>query len=258
MPDPEPIDVAALRRLTPEQLASDFHHNYETLAPHYGYRTRPETAVSWDEVPAANKALMIAVIRALVFEGLNLPAILDALEEREKLREEVAAIFHWNAERSVVEEFEGSRDLDPVVWPAITTAVRVRECDHEFGALGAVSGDSCIHCGATLTEVRAAAPAGRVTVAEERFEDRHRALRETLAIETRSLGLSDEHIAAVEAVDAFRERTGPLVDDLVAAVRRDFEHYDHPDGSADWLSQGLELRRATRAALAALDEAARG
>jgi hypothetical protein len=85
---PEPLDVAALRRLTPEQLASDFHHNYETLAPHFGYRTRPETAVPWEQVPERNKALMVAVIRSLVFEDLNLPAILAALSELEGLRSE--------------------------------------------------------------------------------------------------------------------------------------------------------------------------
>jgi len=90
--DQAPLHVEALRRLTPEQLASDFHHNYEMLAPHFGYRTRPETAVPWEQVPEANKALMIAVIRAMVFEDLNLPAIVAALEEREELRRENTAL----------------------------------------------------------------------------------------------------------------------------------------------------------------------
>ena len=32
-------------------------------------------------------------------------------------------------------------------------ALRLR-CEHEFGALGAVSGDYCIHCGTRLREMR--------------------------------------------------------------------------------------------------------
>jgi hypothetical protein len=28
------------------------------------------------------------------------------------------------------------------------------ECPHEFGALGAVSGDWCIHCGAKLSDLK--------------------------------------------------------------------------------------------------------
>lgn len=46
-----------------ETLAELFHSTYERLAPGFGYTTRPETAVSWEDIPAenANKRLMIAV-----------------------------------------------------------------------------------------------------------------------------------------------------------------------------------------------------
>ncbi len=47
--------------MTPEQLARLFHTTYERLAPAYGYETRRASAVPWDEVPAPNKALMVAV-----------------------------------------------------------------------------------------------------------------------------------------------------------------------------------------------------
>lgn len=49
--------------MTPEALAQLFHETYERLAPSFGYETRKETAVSWQDIPAdnPNKRLMIAV-----------------------------------------------------------------------------------------------------------------------------------------------------------------------------------------------------
>jgi hypothetical protein len=44
-----------------EQLARLFHETYERLAPTFGYQTRKESAVPWEQVPAHNKALMVAV-----------------------------------------------------------------------------------------------------------------------------------------------------------------------------------------------------
>ena len=52
--------------LTPEQLAQAFHETYERLAPSFGYHTRPESAVPWDQVPEANRQLMIAVCQELL------------------------------------------------------------------------------------------------------------------------------------------------------------------------------------------------
>jgi len=46
--------------LTPEALAQMFHETYERLAPEYNYETRKESAKPWEDVPADNKALMIA------------------------------------------------------------------------------------------------------------------------------------------------------------------------------------------------------
>lgn len=46
---------------TPEALAQRFHETYERLAPGFGYETREASAVPWDDVPEANKALMVAV-----------------------------------------------------------------------------------------------------------------------------------------------------------------------------------------------------
>lgn len=51
-----------LRRLrNPEDLARRFHEAYERLAPDFGYETRTESAVPWEQVPDNNRALMTAV-----------------------------------------------------------------------------------------------------------------------------------------------------------------------------------------------------
>lgn len=47
--------------MTAEELARLFHETYERLAPKFGYRTRKASAVPWDEVPVANRLLMVAV-----------------------------------------------------------------------------------------------------------------------------------------------------------------------------------------------------
>lgn len=98
-------------------------------------------------------------------------------------------------------------------------------------------------------------------VAEHRCEDRHREFREADAA-ARAAWLEDavdtsETIAAGRRLDHFEARTGPLVDDLVAAVRA-FESFEVtvtvPGGHA---AEYLRLELAIRAALAALDEASR-
>ena len=43
-------------------IARMFHEAYERLAPEFGYRTREESAVPWDKVPAKNRDLMTATV----------------------------------------------------------------------------------------------------------------------------------------------------------------------------------------------------
>lgn len=43
-------------------IARLFHRNYEDLAPDFGYVTRPESALPWEQVPERNRALMIATV----------------------------------------------------------------------------------------------------------------------------------------------------------------------------------------------------
>jgi hypothetical protein len=54
--------------LDAEILARRFHETYERLAPSFGYTTRPETAVPWEQVPAPNRQLMVAVCEELLHE----------------------------------------------------------------------------------------------------------------------------------------------------------------------------------------------
>ncbi len=42
-----------------EHLARSFHGVYEVTAPKYGYKTRKESAVRWNDVPEQNKRVMI-------------------------------------------------------------------------------------------------------------------------------------------------------------------------------------------------------
>jgi hypothetical protein len=58
----------------PEELARAFHETYERLAPRFGYETRRESAVPWEEVPENNKQLMIAVCEELLARVLATPA----------------------------------------------------------------------------------------------------------------------------------------------------------------------------------------
>jgi hypothetical protein len=47
--------------MTIGDIARLFHETYERLAPRYSYKTRLETAVSWNELPPSNRDLMLAV-----------------------------------------------------------------------------------------------------------------------------------------------------------------------------------------------------
>jgi hypothetical protein len=52
--------------VTPEQMARYFHAEYERLAPTFGYKTRTESAVPWEDVPEANRQLMTAVATSVL------------------------------------------------------------------------------------------------------------------------------------------------------------------------------------------------
>lgn len=58
---------------TADLIASTFHATYETLAPEHGYETRKASAVAWEDVPANNKALMIATVQHMLDMGVINP-----------------------------------------------------------------------------------------------------------------------------------------------------------------------------------------
>ena len=60
------LKLPAENSMTAEQIAQAFHETYERLAPDFGYKTREASARPWAEVPGENKALMIAVVQALL------------------------------------------------------------------------------------------------------------------------------------------------------------------------------------------------
>ena len=53
-----------------ERIASEFHEEYEALAPIFGYRTREESAKPWRDVPEQNRKLMVAVVQSLLDRGV--------------------------------------------------------------------------------------------------------------------------------------------------------------------------------------------
>lgn len=60
------------------RVAARFHEVYEMLAPEHDYETRATSAVSWKDVPLANRSLMIHVAEFLLREdairvGSSLP-----------------------------------------------------------------------------------------------------------------------------------------------------------------------------------------
>lgn len=53
---------------SPEETARRFHDAYEELATSFGYATRPESRIPWDQLPEQVRSLMIATVRAVLIE----------------------------------------------------------------------------------------------------------------------------------------------------------------------------------------------
>ncbi len=76
--------------MTAEQIAQAFHETYERLAPDFGYRTREASAKPWAEVPGQNKALMVAVVQALINSGVILLPPARERSDEDRIREALA------------------------------------------------------------------------------------------------------------------------------------------------------------------------
>ena len=56
-----------------EAIARRFHAAYEAQADFYGWETQEATRTRWDELPTANKALMLSVVDTLLTTGIIVP-----------------------------------------------------------------------------------------------------------------------------------------------------------------------------------------
>jgi hypothetical protein len=77
--------------VTAEEVARLFHDTYERLAPSFGYETRKDSAVAWEQVPEQNRLLMTAVAAEVLtrleqpsgywhaYRAEDLPAIISEL-----------------------------------------------------------------------------------------------------------------------------------------------------------------------------------
>ncbi len=89
-PTPKPLSEA-------EELARSFHTLYEHLASDYGYETRLETRVEWEQVPENNKGLMIEVCERIL--AVRQPTIRALQAEAARLREASCLALRWFQER---------------------------------------------------------------------------------------------------------------------------------------------------------------
>lgn len=65
----------------PEPVAREFHRAYERLAPQFGYETRAESRVAWEELPEAHRKLMTATVaQVLVHLASYEPPCMDDLQ----------------------------------------------------------------------------------------------------------------------------------------------------------------------------------
>lgn len=101
--------------VTPGDIARAFHEAYESLAGAFGYKTREESAVPWNEVPEPNKALMIATVRNIMCER-RLAIFPDELaavaSERDRFREALELIARTNGAQGVLAVNVATRALN--------------------------------------------------------------------------------------------------------------------------------------------------
>jgi len=88
-----------------DDIAHLFHDRYEALAPEWGYTTRDETAVDWNDLPPPNKGLMRAVVRDALMPLLDKER--ERYQELERLARDMpdhsdldAAVFAYNTSQS--------------------------------------------------------------------------------------------------------------------------------------------------------------
>jgi hypothetical protein len=123
MPD-QPLQEADCQFATPGEIAQAFHEAYERGAEYFGYKTRPESAVSWEDVPENNKALMIATVRGVLIErrmvvkgGPLVQALGDARLEAEALAEALESVSDlrstWPSAMQALADYRARHPKEP-------------------------------------------------------------------------------------------------------------------------------------------------
>lgn len=131
-----------------EVVAEKFHETYERLAPEFGYETRRESARPWLDIPRANRQLMTAVVRSLMFEqhAIEVPfpgspsptaaseaapsarariKVMADLFDNDEDRVKLAALTRWAVPAGYAGGPAGSQVVVPMVrWQDVEDALR--------------------------------------------------------------------------------------------------------------------------------------
>lgn len=70
-----------LTEIDHDLIASLFHEHYERLAPSFGYETRRDSSVPWDDVPEPNRQLMGSTVAAVLADPRS-PVVARAERDR--------------------------------------------------------------------------------------------------------------------------------------------------------------------------------
>jgi hypothetical protein len=148
--------------MTPEDLAKLFHDTYERLAPNYGYETRKESAVPWEDVPVRNKELMVNVAEEVLaaisprpgemhsvdqaFYNLTVAQRNQAWQQADALSAELAEVKDKCQKdartiRALLEDLDGANE-------SIENLLVQAECDCVYVM---ISSKSCRKCGKRAT-----------------------------------------------------------------------------------------------------------
>jgi hypothetical protein len=63
---PAPVVAPTTGPHDSETVAKLFHEQYERLAPSYGWKTNPSSACAWENLPHANRELMVHVVNVVL------------------------------------------------------------------------------------------------------------------------------------------------------------------------------------------------
>lgn len=144
------------------RLTRQFHEAYERLAPEFGYRTREESAVPWEQVPAANRALMYETV-AKVMGPL--------LEQLRQAEANAALMLSKNGllrseNRTLAEQIEKERQEHEAWRARITEEVKAerKQAERDKAEFGATMDAAAGHYGEVIHALEAALRAVKLAV----------------------------------------------------------------------------------------------